>query len=144
MRVLQYLSNALLMAASLVAATAAMAQGITVVITDADCRDLVAHQPGADVTYQAGKDVYGRDVAAADINGGLQLAIPESLRIPIEIDLFERFGIPANAANFEADAQVGEVVVKEGRSYFNGQPLQNEEQARLAAACQRVLRGTND
>ena len=36
---------------------------------------------------------------------------------------------------------VGHVTVQsDGRAYFNGQPLQSEEQAELAARCQKVMR----
>src|SRR3546814_14200674 len=73
---------------------------------------------------------------------GAGLILPDAVVIPIEIDLFERYGIPANRANFKADAFIGEVVVDvaSGRAIFNGQPLQSEAAAELAARCQRVLR----
>src|SRR3546814_16759256 len=73
---------------------------------------------------------------------GAGLILPDAVVIPIEIDLFERYGIPANRANFKADAFIGEVVVDvaSGRAIFNGQPLQSEAAAELADRCQRVLR----
>ena len=55
---------------------------------------------------------------------------------------FERYGIPANGTNFKGDVFVGEVVVDvaSGRATFNGQPLQSDAEAELAARCQRILR----
>jgi len=111
-----------------------------VTISKADCDRLAVHQPAPDVAYQAGVDVNGRPVAPADLNGGIRIAVPETIRIPIEVDLFDRFGIPANPNLYEADAQVGEVIYRNGRAYFNGQPLQDETAAELAALCQKVMR----
>ena len=113
-----------------------------VTISKADCDRLVVHQPAPDVAYQPGVDVNGRPVAPADLNGGIQIAVPETLRIPIEIDLFNRFGIPASPDLYEADAQVGEVIYRNGRAYFNGQPLQDDTAAEFAALCQKVMRGS--
>ncbi len=111
-----------------------------VTISKTDCDRLVAHRPAPDVAYQPGVDVNGRSVAPADLNGGIQIAVPETIRIPIEVDLFNRFGIPANSNQYEADAQVGEVVYRNGRAYFNDQPLQDETAAELAALCQKAMR----
>jgi hypothetical protein len=33
------------------------------------------------------------------------------------------------------------VVGRDGRAYFNGQPLQDEEAAEIAAKCREILRG---
>jgi len=111
-----------------------------VTISKADCDRLVEHQPAPDVAYQPGVDVNGRPVAPADLDGGIQIAVPEIIRIPVEIDLFDRFGIPANRDLFAADAQVGEVTYQDGRAYFNGHPLQDEAAAELSVRCQKVLR----
>ena len=113
-----------------------------VTISKIDCGRLVKHQPAADVAYQPGIDVNGRPVAPADLGDGIQIAVPEVIRIPIEVDLFDRFGIPANPGLYEADAQVGVVIYQGGRAYFNGQPLQDEAMAELAERCQAVMRDT--
>lgn len=111
-------------------------------ISEADCARLARHYPADDVTYQPGRDVRGKPVAPADLDGGAGLILPEAVIIPIEVDLFDRFGIPANDANFKGDVYVGEVVVDvaSGRAIFNGQPLQTEAEAALAARCQRITR----
>lgn len=111
-------------------------------ISEDDCARLARHYPADDVTYQPGRDVYGKPVVPADLDGASPLIMPQSVVIPIELELFERYGIPANQANFKGDVFIGEVVVDvaSGRAIFNGQPLQSEAEADLAARCQRILR----
>ncbi len=132
-----------LLAAALLAAAQAYAheKNAEVIITRADCARLVEHVPAPDVAYRPGVDAYGRAVAPADLNGGAQIQAPETLRIPIEIDLLDRFGIPANPALYESDIPIGEVVYRNGRLTFEGQPLQNEAAAELSRRCQNILYG---
>ncbi len=139
--IIAYLAPALFLlaaapAAALAAAPAAAHEKATVSITRADCARLVAHVPGPDVAYQPGVDVYGREVAPADLGGAPRIELPETILIGIEIDLLQRFGIPAS----HAGAEVGEVAYRDGRFTFNGQPLQDEAQAELAARCQEIVR----
>lgn len=110
-----------------------------VVISRADCDRLVSHVPAPDVAYQPGVDVHGRPVVPADLDGGIQLDVSENVLIAIQIDLFERLGIPPNPGNYEADALIGLVEYRDGRFTFNGQPLQDEETAALAERCQRIV-----
>ena len=111
-------------------------------ITKADCARLARHYPAPDVAYQPGRDVRGKPVVPADLDGGNGLVLPEAVVIPIEVDLFDRYGIPANGINYKGDIFIGEVVVDvaTGRAIFNGQPLQSEAEAELAARCQRIVR----
>ncbi|WP_193370557.1 hypothetical protein [Pelagibius marinus] len=111
-------------------------------ITKADCARLALHYPAPDVAYQPGRDVRGKKVVPADLDGGNGLVLPEEVVIPIEVDLFDRYGIPANGINYKGDIFIGEVVVDvaTGRAIFNGQPLQSEAEAELAARCQRIVR----
>ncbi len=132
----------LLAAAVLVAAPARAHEGeAAVTISRADCAQLIEHVPAPDVAYQPGVDAYGRAVAPADLNAGAQIQVPETLRIPIEIDLLDRFGIPANPALYESDIPIGEVVYRNGRLTFEGQPLQDEAAAELSRHCQKILYG---
>jgi hypothetical protein len=110
-------------------------------ITKADCARLARHYPAPDVAYQPGRDVRGKAVVPADLEGGTGLVLPEAVVIPIEVDLFDRYGIPADADNYKGDIFIGEVVVDvaTGRAIFNGQPLQSEAEAELAARCQRIV-----
>ena len=125
-----------------VTAAPAAAEEAYLTISEADCARLTRHYPADDVTYQPGSDVRGKPVAPADLSGNGGLILPDAVVIPIEVDLFERYGIPANSANFKGDIFIGEVVVDvaSGRATFNGQPLQTDAEAELAARCQRIVR----
>ena len=61
------------------------AQPRTVTVTRDDCSRLVRHVPAADATYRPGTDVYGRQVAPADLNGGSQIVLPETYSFEVEI-----------------------------------------------------------
>ena len=129
----------------LIAGKAAVAQTY-VTVSEADCQCLIRHLPSADVAYQPGVDVRGNAVAPADLDanepGGSDLILPRAVLIPIEVELFDRFGIPANGVNFDADAMIGEVTVDlaTGEAFFNGQPLPSEAEAELAVRCQQIIR----
>jgi hypothetical protein len=116
--------------------------GATVRVTKADCRRLVKHRPDAGVAYQPGVDVHGEPVAPADLHDRPKIELPETVRIPIEVDLDARYGLPPDAS-FKGDVQVGEVEVdlKTGAATFNGQPLTAGDAAELRAKCQKVLEG---
>ncbi len=120
----------------------AAAQDGYLTISEGDCARLARHHPAGDVTYQPGRDVRGKPVVPADLDDGNSLILPGAVVIPIEVDLFERFGIPAEETAFKGDIFIGEVVVDvaSGRAFFNGQPLQSEAEAELAARCQRIQR----
>lgn len=120
----------------------AAAQDGYLTLSKGDCDRLARHYPSGDVAFQPGRDVRGKPVAPADLEDDSGLILPEAVIIPIEVDMFRRFGLPANQASFKGDIFIGEVVVDvaSGRATFNGQPLQSEEEAQLAALCQRSLR----
>ena len=129
--------------------SAALGADPYVVISEEDCSRLVRHVPSADVAYRPGMDVRGRPVAPADLGaedpaGPRALVLPQAVLIPIEVELFERFGIPPGGASFKADALIGEVTVdlESGQALFNGQPLQSEAEAELAVRCQRIMRSS--
>jgi hypothetical protein len=138
-RSIAYLAAALFVLAASPVAAHEKAETARVAITRADCARLVAHLPAPDVAYQPGVDVHGREVVPADLGGAPRIELPETILIDIEIDLLERFGIPADPTLYDPDAEVGEVAYRDGRFTFNGQPLQDEAQAELAARCQRIV-----
>ncbi len=133
--------SCLLAAAALTVVPARAQEGeATVTISKADCAQLVEHLPAPDVTYQPGVDAYGREVVPAELNGGAQIQVPETLRIPIEIDLLKRLGIPVTPGLYESDIPIGEVIYRNGRLTFNGQALQDEAAAELSRRCRKTLR----
>ncbi|WP_282608202.1 hypothetical protein [Pelagibius sp. Alg239-R121] len=117
---------------------------VTVELSPTQCRRLTRHEPSADVAFQPGVDARGRPVAPVDLNADGQgyvprIEPPKRIVIPIEIDLFDRFGIPVNPALFEADAQVGEVVYENGKLYYNGQRLADGASDEIIQRCRERL-----
>ena len=120
----------------------AAAQQGPIVVSSSNC-DAIAHvndAPG--VAYTPGVDVDGNAVAPADLPGS-STALNQALSsapIKITVDLQKRFGIPANSALFQGEAQIGYVTVQDGKAYLDGQPLNVAEQGLLATACKERKR----
>lgn len=106
-----------------------------VAISRRDCQYLVRHHPAPDVAYQPGIDVHGRAVVPADVDDGSQIKLPETIYIPIEVDIGQRYHIPANSILWKATAEIGTVAVTGDRVTFNGQPLTPDDNAALVAMC---------
>ncbi len=110
----------------------------TVIITKADCAALVRHVAEPGVAYEPGVDVNGRPVVPADLGDTPEIELPEEIVIAITVDIDKRFNIPPTPDLFRPEAYIGTVIVKkDGRAYFNGQPLTSEVSHALAAACQK-------
>lgn len=108
----------------------------TIVITKAECDRLVTYVASADVAYAPGVDVNGNAVAPADLNPQPQISMPDTISIPVTIDLATNLGIPTS---FLARPTVGEVQVSsDGRVTFNGQPVSGEAEHELAKRCQVI------
>jgi hypothetical protein len=105
-------------------------------ISEADCAQLTEHVPDASVAYQPGVDVNGDQVVSADLGGSMRIEPPKEITIPIYVDVATLTGTPSN--RFQTDnTQVGTVTYKNGKVYYNGKPLQNDQQARIAEACKK-------
>ena len=104
------------------------------VISSQTCAALGADVPSAD--YQPGVDVNGNSVAPADLpsSGSSSPAIDN---FPIEIDqnLAGKFNLPPGAS---PKAILGYVTVRNNQAYFNGQPLNADQNAALTAACKNA------
>ncbi len=125
---------------ALVLALPAAAAAENLTISKAECRKLVRHQPSADVAYQPGVGVRGRKVAPADLGGGFQVKPPEEIEIPISVELDSTIGAGASGL-YKPEADIGKVVYKNGRAWYNGQPLETGASAEVLAACRRRLKG---
>ncbi len=110
----------------------------TVTIREADCARLARHVAASDVTFVPGVDLQGRSVVPADLDGGVRIESPRKFSIPITVDLQKSLGIPLDPNQFQTqNFTVGVVTWEDGKGYFNGQPLQSEQSAALAALCQK-------
>jgi hypothetical protein len=111
----------------------AAAQDRLVIRRDA-CDQLVNLAPSADVEYRPGVDARGRPVAPADLSPESNPRVDE---IVIEIDAAtrRRFGLSPERRFFAGEASVGVVVIQDNKAFFNGQPLEDREQAMLSQLC---------
>ena len=99
-----------------------------VVIAAPPCAELAA---GA--TYVPGIDAAGRAVAPADLPDPSKIKI-DTPAIEIDAHLAGRFGSPAAGARL-GRAILGYVTVRDGRAYFNGEPLAPDASGAMIAAC---------
>jgi len=119
--------------------TATVSVAETLTITQAECRKVVRHQPSADVAYVPGVDVRGRRVAPANLGGEIQIAVPEEIEIPITVELDKTIGA-APSGLYKPEAYIGNVVYKNGRAWYNGQPLETGANAEVVAACRARMK----
>jgi hypothetical protein len=104
-------------------------------VTRRDCDRLVRYQQAPGVEYQPGVDAHGRQVVPADLGGGNQIKPPETIVIPIEVLIQDRFHIPTNSVLWKGKAQVGVVTVTGDQAYYEGQLLGDPETAALEQLC---------
>jgi hypothetical protein len=112
-----------------------------IAVTRQDCGRLVRYQPSPGVAYQPGVDAHGQSVVPADIGGGYDIQPPETIVIPIEVLVQDRFAIPANSVLWNAQAEVGVVTVRDGQVYFEGKLLGDPETAALEQLCREQVLG---
>ena len=99
------------------------AQAIEVTYSQEMCRLLAEYTLDKGVTYQPGVDVHGNAVAPADINGGSAFQLPEIIKIPLSVDLAQRFGLP-DFTDGELSAPLGILeITKDGQVLQDGRDL---------------------
>ena len=108
----------------LFAPVVAWAQQQPVVTAETLCREIVAHHPEDGVEYIPGKDVYWRDVAPADVNGGEgQIRLNDTIRVGIGMYQAQQLNLPATTP-YSPELFLGDVeLTKDGGVYFNGKRL---------------------
>ena len=115
------------------------AHAATVTVTTEDCRHIVSHTPDISVAYTPGVDAYGRPVAPATLGGGFSVKPPEKFTMDINIDLQERFGLPANKGQYMGEIKVGQVEIrKDGHAFYNSQELATGAQNEITRACREL------
>lgn len=132
------------------AAAAPAVAAETVTISTADCRRLVAHAPAPGVAYQGGVDVRGKAVVPADVNGSAAIDLPEIIEIPLTVDVARRLKGDGGAAEsgdilksrrgIEGKAALGALTIKGNDAFWNGRPLQSQDEILMAEACRSSLR----
>ena len=106
------------------------------------CEALTAHTPRDDVAYRPGLDVSENAVALADVNaaGQINLDADHEFRLPIELPLDNALAVAAaDTLNIVRDSNigVGTVTIKNGRAYFNDEPVGDAQSHSIAAECQK-------
>jgi hypothetical protein len=110
-----------------------------IAVSRQDCDRLVKYQEPPGVEYQPGVDAHGETVVPADLGGGVNIQLPETIIIPIEVLIQDKYHIPANSALWSAKAEMGVVTVHGDQVLYNGQPLTDPETAALADLCRKQL-----
>lgn len=90
------------------------------------CQQLTTYQPRDDVTYVPGKDVRGKAVIPADLDGGSpNIEVQYPLQIAITMDQARQFNLLPNTGNtYTPQMFIGMVELrKDGSVYFNGKRL---------------------
>lgn len=117
----------------------ARAEAPALSVDPAFCRQLTKHTPAPDVAYQPGRDVHGKPVAPADLDGGAQIALPESFAIPLTADLFKFLNLDQGSFPFNAmprnDINLGTLTLRGDQVFYNGRPLSPAQQNELIALC---------
>ncbi|WP_252724113.1 MULTISPECIES: hypothetical protein [unclassified Thalassospira] len=122
------------------AAATSEASAPTIIVTRAACKELVTHVPDDDVAYKPGVDVRGNAVAPADLNGGSNIlnSLPKEIEFPVTIDFFKYSGITV-PDGVSGEQNVGKITYRNGRVYFNDQPLGDDaNNAELIDACRKA------
>lgn len=105
------------------------------------CQALVKHVPDADVAYQPGVDVHGKPVVPADLPGTNTLQIQQPITIPLTAGLMKILNFPTTSFPFNTmertDINLGTLTVDGDKVFYNGQPLSDEQQDKLAVLCMK-------
>lgn len=99
-----------------------------------DARGIAPADGGA---YRPGTDVRGRAVVPAEGPGGGAdwSGLADTLKINVEVDLVERYG---TALPSGSTLPLGTIELRDGRAWFNGQPLAGHDREALWQACRRL------
>jgi hypothetical protein len=91
------------------------------------CRLLQDYHQPAGVEYEPGVDVHGEYVAQADISGGPPpLRNFESIEIPVEIDLVQRFNLNPGAGVELKPIAALISIHNDGKVAYNGQDISKQ------------------
>ena len=118
---------AILVVGGVLAGAVAPAIGDEIAVNRKDCKRVPRYAPSADVEYKPG----------IDVGGGSPIKIPDEITIPIGIDLDEKYGLGAGG-KYTSEATIGMVKVRGGRVYYDGKPIDEGDQAAIAAACKKM------
>jgi hypothetical protein len=141
-----------LLAAALAAAPAG-AQDRTLTVDPRACRMVADHVPSQGAEYRPGADARGNAVAPADLPGSWGATNPAAPELPVTfrigVDLAQRFGLPAGAADARfgvprgqglsiQDMTAAQVTVQGSTVLLDGRPIGSGQRGDLADLCRRA------
>ncbi len=126
-----------------VAAESQKDEAVTVVVDGRTCLSLTELSdargvvPAEGAAYRPGTDVQGRAVVPAEGPGGGPdwSGLSDTLKIIVEVDLVERYGVALPPGSM---LPLGTIDVRDGRAWFNGQPLAGHDREALWQACRSL------
>jgi hypothetical protein len=95
---------------------------------------------GAGADYVPGVDPDGHAVAPADLPHGPSAVGADTVTIQIDQHLAGEFGIPQTGGAYYGKAIIGSVTLRDGKVYFNGQPLNAAASDALVSACRTEIK----
>lgn len=105
-------------------------------LPEKECDYLLSYQPSPDTEYQPGIDVHGKPVMEADLTPQV-VKPPEVYNFVVTVDIARYLGL-AMPEGTEGNVPVGMITIeKDGHIFFNGNPLEGDEEAALKAICTR-------
>jgi hypothetical protein len=110
---------------------------IEVRVDSTACQSLIEYKEPAGVEYQPGVDAKGRHVAPADLNGVPDIKLPDSIDVPLTLDVLENSGVTV-PEGMEGKASLGKLTFKGNAVYLNGQRLGGRDTAALEQACRKA------
>ncbi len=106
----------------------------TVAVDTALCRYLTAHEPAAGVEYKPSEDVHGKPVVEADLNPSA-IAVPETLSFNLSVDIVKYLNLQGAPQGTQLWPSMGVLTLDKNRLYFNGKPLESEQETALRTLC---------
>jgi hypothetical protein len=100
---------------------------------------MTEYQQPPGVEYQPGVNAHGETVVPADLNGGYNLKLPETIVIPIELFLQDKYHIPANSVLWAARPRSAPSRSMATGSISTARRLSDPEQAALADLCRQQV-----
>lgn len=120
----------------LVCSSAGLLKAQTITLSADACANAVAHTPAPDVSYTPGVDANGNAVVTADLPAATGTPQPPStIIIPLQLDLKNALRLPSTSKYTSSDTNLGIIEYKDGKTTFNGQPIDAAAEAQIQAAC---------
>lgn len=111
----------------------------TITLSADACANATAHTPAPDVAYTPGIDAMGNAVVPADIPAATGTPQPpQTITIPLQLDLKNALRLPSTSKYTSSDTNLGIIEYKDGKTTFNGQPIDAAAEVQIQAACAQI------